>query len=395
MDHLLHWREEFPILGSTTYLISNSLGAMPRAVYESLQAYADTWATRGVRAWEETWWELATQVGDKLGALIGAPPGSTSVHQNVTTTQAILASCLDFSGPRHKVVLADLEFPSIQYFYAEHCRRTGGRVEMVRSEDGLRVPLEKLLAAIDEQTLLVPISLVLFRSASIVDARAIIERAHKVGALVCLDLYQATGTLPVQVRELQADFAVGGCIKWLCGGPGVAYLYVREDLYKKLAPAFTGWFAHQRPFGFEPAPIARREDAYRYLNGTTQIPALYACQPGMDIIRQVGVENIRSKSLQQTRRLMDLAAARGWRVNTPQEPAERGGTVSLDCPHAEAVSLELLAREVLVDYRPGAGIRMSPHFYTKDEELDFAITQVDEILRSRAWERHAGRAAMP
>lgn len=395
MDHLLHWREEFPILGSTTYLISNSLGAMPRAVYESLQAYADTWATRGVRAWEETWWELATQVGDKLGALIGAPPGSTSVHQNVTTTQAILASCLDFSGPRHKVVLADLEFPSLQYFYAEHCRRTGGRVEMVRSEDGLRVPLEKLLAAIDEQTLLVPISLVLFRSASIVDARAIIERAHKVGALVCLDLYQATGTLPVQVRELQADFAVGGCIKWLCGGPGVAYLYVREDLYKKLAPAFTGWFAHQRPFGFEPAPIARREDAYRYLNGTTQIPALYACQPGMDIIRQVGVENIRSKSLQQTRRLMDLAAARGWRVNTPQEPAERGGTVSLDCPHAEAVSLELLAREVLVDYRPGAGIRMSPHFYTKDEELDFAITQVDEILRSRAWERHAGRAAMP
>jgi kynureninase len=395
VDHLLHWREEFPILGSTTYLISNSLGAMPRAVYESLQAYADTWATRGVRAWEETWWELATQVGDKLGALIGAPPGSTSVHQNVTTTQAILASCLDFSGPRHKVVLADLEFPSIQYFYAEHCRRTGGRVEMVRSEDGLRVPLEKLLAAIDEQTLLVPISLVLFRSASIVDARAIIERAHKVGALVCLDLYQATGTLPVQVRELQADFAVGGCIKWLCGGPGVAYLYVREDLYKKLAPAFTGWFAHQRPFGFEPAPIARREDAYRYLNGTTQIPALYACQPGMDIIRQVGVENIRSKSLQQTRRLMDLAAARGWRVNTPQEPAERGGTVSLDCPHAEAVSLELLAREVLVDYRPGAGIRMSPHFYTKDEELDFAITQVDEILRSRAWERHAGRAAMP
>jgi kynureninase len=293
------------------------------------------------------------------------------------------------------VVLADLEFPSLQYFYAEHCRRTGGRVEMVRSEDGLRVPLEKLLAAIDEQTLLVPISLVLFRSASIVDPRAIIERAHKVGALVCLDLYQATGTLPVQVRELQADFAVGGCIKWLCGGPGVAYLYVREDLYKKLAPAFTGWFAHQRPFGFEPAPIARREDAYRYLNGTTQIPALYACQPGMDIIRQVGVENIRSKSLQQTRRLMDLAAARGWRVNTPQEPAERGGTVSLDCPHAEAVSLELLAREVLVDYRPGAGIRMSPHFYTKDEELDFAITQVDEILRSRAWERHAGRAAMP
>jgi kynureninase len=393
MDLLLQWRDEFPILGRSTYLISNSLGAMPRAVYDRMHAYADTWATRGVRAWEEGWWELATQVGDQLGALFGAPPGTTSVHQNVTTTQAILASCLDFSGPRNKVVMADLEFPSIQYFYAEYCRRAGARLEMVASQDGIRVPLEKLLAAIDEQTLLVPISYVLFRSACIVDARAIIERAHQVGALVCLDLYQATGTLAIDVRELNCDFAVGGCIKWLCGGPGVAYLYVREDLYKKFAPAFTGWFSHQRPFAFEPAPIARREDAYRYLHGTTQVPALYACQPGAEIISKVGVANIRAKSMRQTQRLMDLATARGWRVNTPENPDERGGTVSIDCPHAEAVSRELLAREILVDYRPSAGIRMSPHFYTKDEELDFAISQVDEILQTRAWERHAPRAA--
>lgn len=393
MDELQCWREEFPILARSTYLISNSLGAMPRAVYERVHDYAETWATRGVRAWEETWWELATRVGDKLGALIGAAPGETSVHQNVTTTQAILASCLDFSGTRNKVVMADLEFPSIQYFYTEHCRRYGGRVEMVASEDGIRVPLAKLLDAIDERTLLVPISYVLFRSACVVDARAIIERAHQVGALVCLDLYQATATLPVNVRELGADFAVGGCIKWLCGGPGVAYLYAREDHHQKLAPSFTGWFAHQRPFAFEPAPIARRDDAFRFLHGTTQIPALYACQPGMEIVQKIGVESIRAKSLRQTERLMRRAGAHGWRVNTPQDPAERGGTVSVDCPHAAEVTRELLAREILVDYRPGAGIRMSPHFYTRDEELDFAMGQVDEILRTGAWKRHAQAAA--
>jgi kynureninase len=395
MDALLRWREEFPILSRSTYLISNSLGAMPRAVYGQVQEYADTWATRGVRAWEEGWWELAVEVGNQIGALIGAAPGETSVHQNVTTTQAIIASCFDFTGPRNKVVLVDVEFPSIQYFYAEQARR-GVRIVTAKSEDGIRVPLGKLLAAIDEQTLLVPISYVLYRSGCILDARAIIERAHQVGASVVLDVFQATGTVPLDVRALGVDFAVGGVLKWLCGGPGVAYLYVREDLHRRLAPSFTGWFAHRRPFAFEPPPIARREDAFRFLHGTTQIPALYACRPGLEIIRQAGVAGIRAKSQRQTERLLDLAMTRGWQVNTPQDPAERGGTVSIDCPHAEAVSRELLAREVLVDYRPGAGIRMSPHFYTRDEELDFAIAQIDEILHTRAWERHArSEAAAP
>lgn len=392
MDGLLKWRAEFPILGRTTYLISNSLGAMPRAVAERMQHYADLWATRGVRAWEEEWWQLAATVGDQIGALLGAAPGETSVHQNVTITQAIISSCFDFSGPRNKVVLVDMEFPSIQYFYHEQ-RRRGARVEVVASEDGIRIPLEKLLAAIDETTLLVPISYVLFRSACIQDARAIIERAHQVGAHVILDVFQATGTVPFNVRELGVDFAVGGVLKWLCGGPGIAYLYVREDLRPKLKPALTGWFAHQRPFQFEVGAQDPCEGAFRFLNGTTQIPALYACQPGLEIIRRVGVENIRAKSRLQTARLMEQAQARGWRVNTPQNPDERGGTVSIDCPHAEAVSRELLAREILVDYRPAAGIRMSPHFYNRDEEIDFAIAQVEDILRSRAWERHMAQAA--
>jgi kynureninase len=388
MDDLLKWRGEFPILDRTTYLISNSLGAMPRAVYSTLNSYADSWAQRGVRAWEEGWWNMAVSVGDKIAPLIGAAAGEISLHQNVTLTQAAIASCFDFRGPRNKVVMTDLEFPSIQYFYHAH-QRHGARVELVPSSDPVRFDLDTFLAAIDETTLLVPISLVLFRSAYIVDARAIIERAHRVGAHVILDLFQATGTIPVDVRAFGADFAVGGVLKWLCGGPGVAYLYVREDLRAKFDPSLTGWLAHRRPFAFETGDIDAREDSFRYLNGTPHIPALYACQPGLDIIGKAGIAAIRAKSVAMTTRLLQGAQSRGWRVNTSDNPAERAGTVSIDCPHAYEVCRELLAREILVDYRPKAGVRISPHFYNRESECDLVVEQIDAILRTNAWERHA------
>ena len=388
MNDVRDWREEFPILKSTTYMISNSLGAMPRGVCDSLQAYADSWATRGVRAWEEGWWEMAVAVGDKIAPLIGAQAGEISLHQNVTITQAIITSCFDFRGPRNKVVMCDLEFPSTQYFYNEQTRN-GARIETVPSQDRIRLDVDKFLAAIDETTLLVPISLVLFRSSYIVEARAIIERAHRVGARVILDVFQATGAIPVDVRGLGADFAVGGVLKWLCGGPGVGYLYVREDLRGTLRPALTGWIAHRRPFAFETGAVDPRSDSFRFLNGTPHIPALYACQPGLDIVNQVGVAAIREKSLRMTARLLEGAKSRGWRVNTPEKSAERAGTVSVDCPHAAEVCRELLARNILVDYRPQAGVRISPHFYNREEECDFALAQMEEILGSGAWQKHA------
>src|SRR5258705_3618050 len=280
MDDLLKWRGEFPILERSTYLISNSLGAMPRGVYDSMRAYADSWAERGVRAWEEGWWDMAVGVGDKIAPLIGARAGEISLHQNVTLIQAVIASCFDFHGRRNKVVMTDLEFPSIQYFYHEQ-RRLGARVEVVPSSDSVRFDLEKFLTAIDETTLLVPISHVLFRSSYIVDARAIIERAHRVGAHVILDAFQAAGPIPIDVRALGADFAVGGVLKWLCGGPGVGYLYVREDLRAKLRPALPGWIAHRRPFGFGTGAIEARDDPFRHFNGPPTSPALYPCQPGL------------------------------------------------------------------------------------------------------------------
>ena len=382
-DDLLRYRSQFPILERTTYLISNSLGAMPQGVYEAMKSYADIWATRGVRAWEERWWMLAVQVGDEIGALMNAPPGSVSTHQNVTTCEAVVASCFDFSGKRNKVVYSDLNFPSVMYFW-EAQRAYGAQVQMVKTDDGITVPTERFVEAIDEQTLLVPFSHVIFRSAYIQDAKAIIEKAHKVGAHVVLDCFQSLGTVPVDVQALDADFACGGVLKWLCGGPGVAYLYVRPDLGKKLQPKFTGWFAHQNPMAFEVGATRYADAPFRFMNGTSHIPALEAARPGLKIIAEVGIERIREKSQRQTSRLIEMAERQGWRVNSPRSPEKRGGTVSIDMPDAEEVCRELLKRDILVDYRPKAGVRMAPHFYNKDEELETAIAAVEEILKERA-----------
>lgn len=379
-DDLLQYRSQFPILQSTTYLISNSLGAMPVGVYDAMKGYADTWAIRGVRAWEEKWWMLAAEVGDQIGRLMNAPAGSVSTHQNVTTCQAVLASCFDFSSKRNKIVYSDMNFPSVMYFW-EAQRAVGARVHMVKTDDGVTVPLQRLLDAIDEETLLVPVSHVIFRSAFIQDAAAIIRKAHQVGALVVLDTFQSLGTVPVDVQALDADFACGGVLKWLCGGPGVAYLYVRPDLGTRLQPRLTGWMGHQNPFGFEIGPTRYADPPFRFMNGTPHIPSLEAARPGLKVISEVGIPNIRRKSKQQTARLIELADEQELRVNTPRNPDQRGGTVSIDVP--QEVARELINRDILVDFRPKAGVRLSPHFYNTDAELEFAMNALAEILRER------------
>jgi len=386
-DALLRYRSEFPILERTTYMISNSLGAMPRAVYDALRAYADIWATRGVRAWEERWWMLALEVGNELGALMNAPQNSVSLHQNVTTCQAVVASCFDFGSKQHakrnKIVYSDMNFPSVMYFW-EAQRQYGAQVHMVKTDDGIIVPTQRLLDAIDETTLLVPISHVIFRSSYINDAKAIIEKAHKVGAHVVLDTFQSLGTVPVDVQSLNVDFACGGVLKWLCGGPGVAYLYVRPDLGKKLEPKLTGWFAHENSFAFATGPTRYADPPFRFMNGTSHIPAIEAARPGVKIIQEVGVEKIREKSKRQTARLIQFADQQGWRINSPRDPEQRGGTVSIDMPDSQQVSRDLLARDILVDWRPKAGVRFSPHFYNTDAEIDLAMMAVVEILKTRA-----------
>jgi len=347
---------------------------MPRAVGDALAEYAQAWATRGVRAWDD-WWDLPVKLGDSIAPLLGVGAGEISLHQNVTITQAIIASCFDFRPPRNRVVFSDMEFPSVKYFWQA---QRGAEVVIVPS-DGVTVPLERMVAAIDERTLLAPISHVLFRSAFVQDAAAIIRRAHQAGALVVLDVFQSAGTVPLDVKALDADFCVGGVLKWLCGGPGVAFLYVRPDLRARLEPRLTGWMAHRRPFEFEPQ-MDYRDDAFRFLNGTPHIPALYAARPGLEIIRRVGVENIRRKSMRQTALLIEAAHDRGFPTTVPKNAAERGGTVAINVPDGYAICQEMLRRNFLVDYRPQAGIRVSPHFYNTDEEV---LSVVEEIRKMR------------
>jgi kynureninase len=394
-DELLEWRREFPILEQTTYLISHSLGAMPRRTFERLRDYAETWATRGVRAWAEGWWEMPLAVGDEVGRVIGAPSGTVAMHQNVSVCQSVVLSCFDTTPAtrRNKIVYSELEFPSVMYAYEAHARDGRFRIQKVKSDDGITAPLEPLLAAIDEETLLVPVSHVLFKSAFLQDARAITERAHEVGALVVLDTYQSAGTVPFSVEELGVDFATGGSVKWLCGGPGAGYLYVAPRLQQTLEPKVTGWMAHAAPFAFEDAPIRYAEGISRFLHGSPAVPALYAAQSGYQIVNEIGVERIRAKSMRQTQLLFELAEEAGFRVTSPRDPAQRGGTLTVAAEHAPAVTRELIRRETIVDYRPGAGIRISPHFYTKDEELEHVVREMRRIIETRAYAEHEAAGA--
>ena len=385
-DSLLHWRREFPIVDTCTYLVSHSLGAMPKRAAAYLQEFADTWSTRGVRAWHEGWWELGRETGDLLAPILGVPRGSVTLHQNVTVAQAIVASCFRYDGARRKIVMTDLEFPTNMYLF-EGFRRYGAEIAYVASDDTVRTNLQRLLDAIDERTVLVPLSLVLFRSAYIQDARAVVEKAHRVGAHVILDVYQAAGTVPLDIASLGASFAVGGSVKWLCGGPGAGYLYVRPDLASTLEPAVAGWAAHASPFAFETGALRHADPPERFQSGTPNVPALYSARAGYEIVAEIGVEAIRRKSLALTRRLMERARAAGYRLNTPAEDHERGGAVVIDVPNGEAAAQELLRQGVIVDYRPGAGIRMAPHFYNTEEDIDRAMGVLEGIVAYEATPR--------
>lgn len=395
-DALLDWREEFPILTESTYLVSHSLGAMPHRVRDSLANYADTWASRGVRAWGETWWELNGVVGDKIAPLMGAPAGTVLVHQNASIANSILFSALDFeqsaASGRDKVVVTDMDFPSDVYVLRKWLPDSM-RVEMVRTHDGITIDTDELLAAIDEHTRLVSVSHVLFRSGAIMPAREIVEKAHSVGAEVVFNGYHSVGIIPVDVTALNVDYYIGGTLKWLCGGPGGVFMHVRPDLLPKLEPRVTGWFAHRQPFAFDIETLDLREDAYRLMNGTPGIASLYAIQPGVEIIADVSVDAIREKSMRQTALLVDLATEAGFTVKSPLNPDERGGMVVIDPPHAYEVSRALLARNIVIDYRADAGIRVAPHFYNSDDEIRQAMNAMRDTLDSGDWQQYGGERA--
>lgn len=383
-DPLLAFRAEFPILERTTYLVSNSLGAMPRAVPERLAEYVDQWAELGVRAWARGWWEMPVSVGDEIAPLIGAGPSQVAMLPNVTIAQTAVLSSLDYTPPRDTIVMTELDFPSVRYVYDGLATRLGARIVVVPSDDGISIDTGRILEAIDERTRLVAISHVLFRSAYIMDAEAICRRAHDVGALVSLDAFHSVGVIPVDVKTLGVDFLSGGVLKWLCGGPGGAFLYASPEISRTLSPSFTGWQAHEHPFAFE-GEMHYAANAWRWLNGTPPIPALFAAIEGPRTVRRAGIDAIRAKSTHQTSQLIALADARGYKVTAPRDDAHRGGTVAFDVPHSYGVAQALLANDVIVDYRPNAGIRIAPHFYTSDAELERVVEMIDAILRDESW----------
>jgi kynureninase len=368
---LTDYRERFPILAEATYLISHSLGPMPAEAERRLAEYADTWNTRGVRAWGEGWWELPVTVGDQIARLIGAPPGSTVMHQNVTIAEAVVLSCFDLRGERRRIVYEEENFPSVRYLQQAQ-RARGAEVVVCRDE-------EEIVAAIDERTLLVPISHVIFKTGRIQAVEPIIERAHEVGAHVVLDAYQSVGSVPLDVTALEVDFAVGGSVKWLCGGPGAGWLYVRPDLAETLEPTLVGWQAHIRPFGFEPE-LEYADGAWRFLTGTPNVPALYAATAGYDIVEEIGVDRIRDNSVRQTELLVELLDEAGFDVVSPREPERRGGSIVVRTPDFPAVHAQLEERQIICDFRPDVGLRLGPHFFTTDDEIERAVSTMREIV---------------
>jgi kynureninase len=383
MRDLLDYRAEFPILEHTTYLASHTLGPMPRRAAEQLEEFARMWAERGIRAWAEGWWRTPMQVGDQIGRIVGAPAGSIVMQQNVAIAEAIVLSCFQPVDPaRNRVVYERGNFPSVRYLY-----QAQPELEVVVCEDDAEI-----VERIDERTLLVPISHVLFKDSLIQDVEPIVRRARDVGARVILDCYQSAGIVPVDLTALGVDFAVGGSVKWLCGGPANGWLYVRPDLAETLEPRYVGWQAHARPFAFE-EELEYASGAARFLTGTPNPAAHMAGTAGYDLIEEIGVGRIRENSLRQTELLVDLADAAGLAIHSTRDPDRRGGAVIVDVPEAAAVYAELEDRAILCDYRPGAGIRIGPHFFNTDHEIRTAIEEITDVLETGAYERHAGAMA--
>ena len=374
-------RQEFPTLDSGIHLLSHSLGPVPLAVRESMIAYCDAWEKHTSEdAWATSWWELSQRVGDRIAHILGAAAGSVQIQPNASIALATAASCFDFTASsRNKVVTTALDFPSMEYIWEAH-KQLGARVEIINSADGISVPLDRILGAIDDRTCLVALSHTSYRSSSRIDARAIVERAHEKGALVLLDVYQSAGVVELEASDWKVDFLIGGTIKWLCGGPACGYLYVRPDLQRDLKPRLTGWVAHDAPFDFSHPPMRYARSVRRFAQGTPSIPALYSALPGLEIIAAVGVNEIASESRRRTEWMIEFVLEHGWKLNSPRPADERGGSVMIGVNDAPAMVDRLAERKVFVDCRPGAGLRISPHFFNTDEEVEEAMSILAELL---------------
>lgn len=394
-DPLLAYRERFAITKRTNYLINNSLGAMPDSARACMQRFLDAWDTRGVRAWGDGWWTLQEQVADRIAGVLGVPAGTVSMHQNVAVALEMILSCFQFGSARNGIVYADRNFPSDQYIYEARARLGARLVRVPAASDGISTDVQRVVDAIDDRTLLVAVDHVMFRSAAILDPAPIVDKARQVGAFVVLDVFHSVGTLPLRLRDLGVHAAVGGALKWLCGGPGNCFLYVDPDAARTLAPTFTGWAAHKQPFLFSPHGQDYRDDGGRFATGTPNVPALHSGMEGIGLVAEAGLPAIRARSQKLTALLVEHAQCAGLGVRSPLDARLRGGHVALDVPHGYAVCQALAAREIVVDFRPDAGLRVAPHFFNTEDEVIAAVRAIRDVLDHREYERFLQQGRKP
>nr|WP_255216549.1 aminotransferase class V-fold PLP-dependent enzyme [Pseudenhygromyxa sp. WMMC2535] len=345
-----------------------------------MAAYFELWAREGVEAWDH-WPAFIDETADTVARFFNGGVGNTSLGENVATFQARIASALDY-GERPKVVIESLMFPNVIYVW-ERYRRLGVELELVPSDDGVNITTERMLAAIDERTALVSISHAVYVSGALLDVAAICARAHEVGALVMCDVYQTAGVLPIDVQAWDLDLLVGGSHKWLCGGPGTCFLWVRPELRERLAPMNTGWMAHADPFAMSPAPIRYAEGPWGMIAGTPSVPAYYVARKAYENLLEVGVERIRAHNLALSRIVIDRAQAAGLEVHSPLNDDARTGFVAVDFPGSRAVSQQLIQARFKHDWRPDCGLRIGPHFYSTEDEVQRMMDRVIELARAQ------------
>lgn len=374
------FRDEFPVLERKAYLISASLGPVSKRARSNLQEYMDVWEAEGAPdpVWMDHIFPQMGKLKDTFGALVGAVREELAITVNVSLALAAVMSCIDFSK-RRKIVLSELDFPTDGHVALAHQRR-GAEVVFLRSSDGLTVPLEAYEEAIDEDTALVIVNRVLYRTSALLDAKEICRMAREAGAWSMVDDFHGAGIVPVDVHDLGCDFYTTGVLKWLCGGPGLTFLYARRDLIPSLEPLVTGWFATSDPFSFDLQHLAYHGTARRLEHGTPAAPIAFIAQGGLDIIAEVGPANIRRRQQDLIDYLMAAADEAGLPVRTPRDRDARGGMVNVGVgKEAEKVCHALLDRDVCTDFR-GDGIRVSPHFFNAEEDIDRLFAALREIL---------------
>jgi kynureninase len=378
---LASYREEFPVLERKAYLISASLGPVSTRAQRYLQEYMDAWATEGAPdpVWVEHIFPRMGALKRTFAALVGADPAELAITTNVSMALSTIASCIDFTGPRRKLVLSELDFPTDGHVWLAQQRR-GAEVVWLPSPDGLTVPLESYADAIDDRTAAVCINRVLYRSSTLVDAKEICRLAWEAGAWSVVDDFHGAGIIPVDVHDLGCDFYTTGVLKWLLGGPGVTFLYARADLLPELEPAITGWMAQREPFMFDAKHLDYHPSARKLETGTPPAPITFIAQGGLDIIAEVTPERIRPRIGELTDRVIAGADEMDLPVRTLRDRNARGGLVNVGVgTDAEKVCHALLERDVCTDYR-GDGIRVSPHFFTLESEIDRLFEGLREIL---------------